>query len=51
VADGAIIGPNTHLIDASIGTAAIVPHSVVYEAEVAAREQVQPFSVLGSATR
>ncbi|MFT7473214.1 MAG: bifunctional UDP-N-acetylglucosamine pyrophosphorylase/glucosamine-1-phosphate N-acetyltransferase [Verrucomicrobiales bacterium] len=51
VADGAIIGPNTHLVNASIGTGAIVPHSVVYEAEVAAREQVPPFSVLGSATR
>lgn len=49
IGDGAVVGPNTHLIDALIGTGAKVPHSVVMNAEVQAREQVPPFSVLGSA--
>jgi bifunctional UDP-N-acetylglucosamine pyrophosphorylase/glucosamine-1-phosphate N-acetyltransferase len=48
VGDGAIIGPNTQLVNALIGAKARVPHSVVIDAEVRAREQLRPFSVLGS---
>jgi len=47
VGDGAIIGPNSQLINATIGTGARVPNSVVVNTEVAAHEQVAPFSVLG----
>lgn len=49
IGDGAIIGPNSHLIDALIGAGAEVPHAVVKNAEVAAREQLAPFSVVGPA--
>lgn len=49
VGDGAIVGPNSQLIDAHIGAGAVVPHSVVQNAEVSINEQLQPFSVLGSA--
>jgi bifunctional UDP-N-acetylglucosamine pyrophosphorylase/glucosamine-1-phosphate N-acetyltransferase len=48
VGDGAIIGPNTQLVNALIGSKAHVPHSVVIDAEVGASEQLRPFSVLGS---
>ena len=48
VADGAQLGPNTHLIDAIIGSSAVVPHSVIDNAEVAARSDVAPFTVLRS---
>lgn len=50
VGDGAVIGPNTHLVNAHVGTAAVVPHSVVRNAEVRANEQLEPFSVLGAAS-
>lgn len=46
IGDGAVIGPNTHLIDALIGAAAQVPHSVVTGAEVPARGSLPPFSVV-----
>lgn len=49
VGDGAIIGPNTHLVDALIGAGAVVPHSVITNAEVQPHEQLEPFSILGSA--
>lgn len=49
IGDGAIVGPNTHLVDALIGAGAQVPNSVVKNVEVRAREHLQPFSVLGSA--
>ncbi len=49
IGDGAIVGPNTHLVDALIGAGAHVPHSVVLYAEVGARQQLQPFSVVGTA--
>ena len=51
VGDGAIIGPNTQLHNALVGSQAEVPHSVVRNSEVATRQQVQPFSVLGAASR
>lgn len=47
VADGARIGPNTHLIDATIGSLAQVPHSVVDRNEVPARDELAPFTVMG----
>jgi len=46
VGDGAAIGPNSQLVNASIGSRAEVPHSVVRDAEVGTRQQVPPFSVL-----
>lgn len=48
VADGAIIGPNTQLINATIGAGAEVPHSVVDGAEVEPHTGVTPFSVLSA---
>lgn len=51
IADGATIGPNSHLIDATIGAGATVPHSVVKQFDVAARADVTPFSILGSKSR
>jgi len=45
IADGAIIGPNSHLVDASIGAGAIVPSSSVVQSEVMAHEVLAPFSV------
>jgi bifunctional UDP-N-acetylglucosamine pyrophosphorylase/glucosamine-1-phosphate N-acetyltransferase len=51
VADGATIGPNSHLINATIGSSAEVPHSVVNGVELDAHEQVAPFSVLGAGSR
>ena len=47
VADGARIGPNSHLVDAVIGSSAEVPHSVVRGVEVPPRSVLTPFSVLG----
>ena len=48
VADGARLGPNAHLIDATIGSSATVAHAVVHGVEVPARTAVTPFTVLGS---
>lgn len=45
VADGAELGPNTHLVDAVVGSSAVVPHSVIWSSEVKAREQLAPFTV------
>ena len=47
IGDGAVLGPNSHLIDATIGTEARVPNAVVDGAEVDPHELVAPFSVLG----
>lgn len=46
VADGARIGPNTHLIDATIGSEAQIPHSVLRGVEVPPRRILEPFTVL-----
>ena len=46
IADGARIGPNSHLIDAVIGSSADVPHCVVRSVEVPPRAALKPFSVL-----
>lgn len=46
VGAGATVGPNTHLVDAYISTAATVAHSVVHGAQVADGETVAPFSHL-----
>lgn len=51
VGDGAIIGPNTELRNASIGSQAEVPHSVVRNSEVGTRQQVRAFSVLSDTSR
>lgn len=51
IGDGAVVGPNSQVIDSVIGTQAMVPHSVVRGAEVPAREQVRPFSVIGAVSR
>ena len=51
VGDGAVIGPNSHLVNALVGSGACVPHSVVWNSEVGASEVLQPFSVLGAAAR
>ena len=48
VGDGAVIGPNTHLVDAQVGADAEVPHSVVHGVEVPAHLRVTPFSILSS---
>ena len=50
VADGAVIGPNSHLVDATIGAGAEVPSAVVIGAEVAPHQRISPFSVLGAST-
>ncbi len=50
VGDGAVLGPNSHLVDATIGTAAHVPNAVVRGVEVPPHERVRPFSVLGADT-
>lgn len=50
VAEGACIGPNTHLIDATIGCNAHVPSSVIDGAEVAAHTAIKPFTVLSGRT-
>jgi len=47
VADGARIGPNTHLVDATIGSSADVGHAVVRNVEVPPRTRLAPFTVLG----
>lgn len=47
VGDGAIVGPNSQLVNATIGTGARVANCVVMNTEVAAHEIVPPFSVLG----
>lgn len=46
VADGARIGPNSHLVNATIGSSAEVPHSVVEGVEVPPRSALRPFTVL-----
>ena len=46
VADGAHIGPNSHLIDATVGSEARVPHSVIRGTEVPPRATLTPFTVL-----
>ena len=46
VADGARIGPNTHLIDATIGSEAEIPHCVVQGVEIPPRETLTPFTIL-----
>ena len=51
VGDGAIIGPNTQLVNASVGSQAEVPHSVVRDVEVATREQLPAFSVRSAISR
>ncbi len=47
VGDGAVIGPNAHLVDATIGTSAVVASAMVERDEVVAREVVEPFTVRG----
>jgi bifunctional UDP-N-acetylglucosamine pyrophosphorylase/glucosamine-1-phosphate N-acetyltransferase len=47
VGDGAVIGPNSHLVDTIVGTAAVMPSVVTRGVEVAAHEVLTPFSVLG----
>lgn len=51
IGDGAVIGPNSHIVDSTIGSRSTVPHSVVNGAEVPPRQQVRPFSVLSAVTR
>ncbi|MGI9606708.1 MAG: hypothetical protein ACR2P0_11275 [Acidimicrobiales bacterium] len=51
IADGAVIGPNSHVVDATIGAGARVPHSVVSGTDVAAHTRLAPFSVLGDLAR
>lgn len=51
IADGASVGPNSHLIDATIGAGANIGHSVVRRVEVAPHTNVTPFSILGSESR
>lgn len=46
VGSGAVIGPNTHLVDASIGGGARVPNSVVDDAVVEDGQVVAPFTHL-----
>ena len=52
IGDGAIVGPNAHIVDASIGSRSRVPQAVIRGADVPPLTQVQPFSVLiaGSGT-
>jgi bifunctional UDP-N-acetylglucosamine pyrophosphorylase / glucosamine-1-phosphate N-acetyltransferase len=46
IADGATIGPNTTLIDATVGNGATVVHSYVNGAEIGDRVSVGPFAYL-----
>jgi len=45
VGEGAQIGPNTHLVDATVGCNAIVPSAVVRGSEVGSGEALTPFTV------
>lgn len=45
VADGATVGPNTHLVDATIGAGAVIPNSSICRTEIAPHEVLVPFSV------
>ena len=44
VAAGAVVGPNTHLQNATVGADAVVPMCVVQDADVAAGQTVAPFT-------
>jgi bifunctional UDP-N-acetylglucosamine pyrophosphorylase/glucosamine-1-phosphate N-acetyltransferase len=45
IADGATVGPNTHLVDATIGAGAVIPNSSISNTEVGPHEVLVPFSV------
>lgn len=47
IGDGAVVGPNSHLVDTVVGTGAIVAHTIGVGHEVPAHEVVPPFSVFG----
>lgn len=49
IGDAAVIGPNSHLRQASIGAGAVVPHSVVDGADVPSNVVIEPFSVIRTA--
>lgn len=46
VGGGSVIGPNTHLLNATVGSGALVPHSVVQDAYVEDGQSVAPFTHL-----
>ncbi|HEY3701572.1 MAG TPA: NTP transferase domain-containing protein [Acidimicrobiales bacterium] len=46
VATGALIGPDTRLVDCRVGDGAIVEHSVARQADVGADARVGPYAVL-----
>lgn len=46
IGSGAVVGPNSHLVDASIGAGAVVESSTVRGAEVAERSRVGPYEHL-----
>ncbi len=47
VAEGAEIGPDTRLVDSSIGAGAVVAHTVGTNAEIGEGAVVGPFAALG----
>jgi bifunctional UDP-N-acetylglucosamine pyrophosphorylase/glucosamine-1-phosphate N-acetyltransferase len=44
---GAEIGPDAHLIDCTVGDAAVVAHTVAHQADIGAQATVGPWAVLG----
>jgi len=46
VAAGAIIGPHTTLTDCTVGAGAVVPHTFAVDVDIAAGQELAPFSVL-----
>ena len=48
VGDGTVLGPNSQIVDASIGAGVRAAHVVVRNTEIPAHSKLEPFSVLGS---
>lgn len=46
IGDGSVIGPNTHVVDASIGADCVVPQASVTRVDIEAGTRMSPFSVL-----
>jgi len=51
VGEGAVVGPDTHLCDTTVGARAVVTHTVAREAEIAEDCTVGPYASLRPGTR
>ena len=51
IAAGAVVGPDTHLVDVVVGERSVVANSVAREAEIGDDCQVGPFAYLRPGTR